>query len=81
MRKYPIHQTYVDIEAEPLVPLKTYYTQNPIPEGSTFEVLHEGRLLLFRIDQHFITDEKVSLINFLGEKDLTPPAGNVKIDL
>ena len=68
MKKYPIHQTYVDIEAKPLVPLKTYYTQNPIPEGSTFEVPYGGRLLLFRIDQHFISDEKVSLISFLGEK-------------
>ena len=71
MKKYPIHQTYVDIEAVPLEPLKTYYTQNPIPEGSTFEVHHEGRLLLFRLDQHFVSDEKTSLIEFLGEKNET----------
>lgn len=74
-----IHQTYVDIEANPLVPLKTYYTQNPISEGSTFEVQHGGRTFLFRLDQHFITDEKTSLIKFLGEKDLTSPAENVTI--
>ena len=67
-KRYPIHQTYVDIEAEPLVPLKTYYTQNPIPEGSTFEVPCGGKTLLFRIDQHFVTDETLSIIRFLGEK-------------
>ena len=68
MKKYPIHQTYVDVEAEILEPLETYYTLNPIPEGSTFEVLHEGRILLFRLDQHFVSDEKISLIKFLEEK-------------
>ena len=68
MKKYPIHQTYVDIEAEILEPLKTYYTQNPIPEGSTFEVQHGGRTLLFRLEMHYITDETTSLIEFLGEK-------------
>ena len=68
MKKYPIHQTYIDIEAEPLVPLKTYYTQNPILEGASFEVLHEGRVLVFKIDQHLVSDETLSLIKFLGEK-------------
>lgn len=68
IERYPIHQTYVDIEAEPLVPLKTYYTQNPIPEGSTFEVSCGGQTLLFRLDQHFVSDEKIFLIEFLGEK-------------
>lgn len=67
-KRYPIHQTYVDIEAEPLVPLKTYYTQNPIPEGSTFEASCGGKIFLFRLDQHFVTNEKISLIEFLGEK-------------
>ena len=71
MKKYPIHQTYVDIEAKPLVPLKTYYTQNPIPEGSIFEVQHDGRTLLFRLEMHYITDETTSLIEFLGEKNET----------
>ena len=64
---YPIHQTY-DLEAVPLVPLKTYYTKNPIPEGSTFEIRHQGKTFLFRLDQHFVLDEKISLIEFLGEK-------------
>ena len=66
MQKYPIHQTYVDIEAEPLVPLKTYYTQNPIPEGAVFEVSCRGRIFRFRLDQHFVSDEKLSIIEFLG---------------
>lgn len=65
---FPIHQTFVDIEAESLVPLKTYYTQNPIPEGATFKAQFGGHTFIFRIDQHFVTDEKISLIEFLGEK-------------
>lgn len=68
MKKFPIHQTYVDIEAATLEPLKTYYTQNPIPEGTTFEVSCGGKIFLFRLDQHFISNEKISLMEFLGEK-------------
>lgn len=68
-QRYPIHQTFVDIEAEPLVPLRTYYTQNPIPEGSTFEVSCGGQTFLFRLDSHFVSDEKISLIEFLGAKN------------
>ena len=60
-----IHQTYVDIEAEPLVPLKTYYTQNPIPEGRIFTVQYKDHILTFRLDQHFVSDEKVSLIKLI----------------
>lgn len=68
MKRYPIHQTYVDIEAEPLVPLKTYYTQNPIPEGRTFEIQYGNHTFVFRVEQHFVSDETLSLIKFLKEK-------------
>jgi len=64
-----IHQTFVDIEAKPLVPLKTYYTQNIIPEGGFFKVHYKGNTLLFRIEQHFITDEKLSLVELIDKKE------------
>jgi len=64
-----IHQTYVDIEAKPLVPLKTYYTQNPILEGKLFTVQHKDHILTFRLDQHFVSDEELSLIKLIDIAD------------
>ena len=65
-KRFAIHQTYVDIEALPLEPLKTYYTQNPIPEGTEFEVQYGGQTLRFRVDMHWITDEVVSVIELVS---------------
>ena len=49
--------------------LKTYYTQNLIPEGIPFEVQYGGCTFLFQVEQHFVSDETLSLIKFLGEKE------------
>lgn len=64
-QRFIIHHT-VDIGTGE--PLQTYYTQNPIPEDSTFEVSCGGKILLFRLEQHFISNEKLSLVEFLEEK-------------
>lgn len=61
-----IHKTF-DEETGEL--LKTYYTQNLIPEGGSFEVQYGGCTFLFRVEQHFVSDETLSLIKFLGEKE------------
>ena len=65
-KRFIIHQTYVDIEANPLVPLKTYYTQNPIPEGTEFEIQYGGQTLRFRVGMHWITDEVVSVVELVS---------------
>ena len=48
--------------------LPPYYTQNPIPVYSTFEVPYQGRILVFRLEQHYVSDETVSVIKILEEK-------------
>ena len=48
--------------------LTPYYTQNPIPVDTTFEVPYKGRILIFRLEQHYVSDETVSVIKFLEEK-------------
>ena len=65
-KRFPIHKTFVDIEAKPLVPLNTYSTPNPIPEGAEFEVQYEGQTLRFRMDVHWITDETMSAVELVG---------------
>ena len=64
-KRYPIHKIF-DLTTGEL--FKTYYTLNPIPENTTFEIQFEGRTLIFRLDQHFVSNEKISLVEFLGEK-------------
>jgi hypothetical protein len=44
---------------------REYYTQNPIPEGTEFEVQYEGQTLRFRMCMHWITDETVSVIELV----------------
>ncbi len=65
-KRFLIHKTFIDIEAKPLVPLKDYYTQNPIPEGTEFGVQYEGQTLRFRMDMHFVTDETRSVVELVG---------------
>lgn len=65
-KQFLIHKTFVDIEAKPLVPLKEYYTQNPIPEGAEFEVQYEGQTLWFRMGMHYVTNEVVSVVELVG---------------
>jgi hypothetical protein len=60
-----IHRTY---DPETGIPLKTYFTQNPMPEGTVFEISYGGCIFTFRIEQHFVSDETLSVIKFLGEK-------------
>lgn len=67
-QRFVIHNTVVDIEARIPEPLKTYFTQNPIPESSIFEVPCGGKTFLFRLSQHFVTNEKLSVMEFLEEK-------------
>lgn len=63
MQKYPIHKT-TDLETGK--PIKDYYTQNPIPEGTEFEVQYEGQTLRFRMGCHWVTSETVSVIELIG---------------
>ena len=65
-KRFAIHQTYVDLEVNPLVPLKTYYTQNPIQEGTEFEVQYGGQTLRFRMCMHWVSDEVVSIVELVG---------------
>jgi hypothetical protein len=61
-KRFPIHKT---IDWETGKPLKDYYTQNPISEGTEFEVQYEGQTLQFRMDAHYITDETVSVVKLV----------------
>ena len=45
---------------------REYYTQNPIPEGTEFEVQYEGQTLWFRMCMHYITDEVVSVVELVS---------------
>ena len=62
-KHYPIHKT---IDWETGDPLQDYYTQNPIPEGTDFEVQYEGQTLWFRMAMHYITDEIVSVVELIS---------------
>ena len=62
-KRFLIHKT---IDLETGKPLKDYYTQNPIPEGTEFEVQYEGQTLRFRMVIHWVTDETVSVVELVG---------------
>lgn len=62
-KRYLIHKT---IDFETGKPLKDYYTQNPIPEGTEFEVQYEGQTLRFRMDMHFVTNKTMSVVELVG---------------
>lgn len=62
-KRYPIHKTH---NLETGKPLKDYYTQNPISEGTEFEVQYGGQTLRFRICMHFMVDETVSVIELVS---------------
>lgn len=62
-KRYLIHKT-VDLETGK--PLKDYYTQNPISEGTEFEVQYEGQTLRFRMNMHFVTDKVTSVVELIG---------------
>jgi len=61
--RYLIHKTH---DPEIGQPLKEYYTQNPIPEGTQFEVQYGGQTLRFRMSMHWLTSETTSTIEFVG---------------
>ena len=62
-KRYLIHKTH---DPETNKPLREYYTQNPIPEGTGFEVQYEGQTLRFRMNMHWLTDETRSIIELVG---------------
>lgn len=45
---------------------REYYTQNPIPEGTKFEVQYGSQTLWFRMCMHYLTDETVSVVELVG---------------
>lgn len=61
-KRFLIHKTY---DSETGDPLQDYYTQNPISEGTMFEVQYEGQTLRFRVDMHFVTDETQSMVELV----------------
>ena len=61
--RYLIHKTH---DSETGKPLKDYYTQNPILEGTEFEVQYEDQTLRFRVDMHWVTDEVMSVVELVG---------------
>ena len=62
-KRFLIHKTR---DFETGEPYKEFYTQNPIPEGTEFEVQYEGQTLRFRMDMHYITDEVTSVVKLVG---------------
>ena len=62
-KRFLIHKT---IDLETGKPLKDYYTQNPIPEGTEFEVQYEGQTLRFRMDMHWLSIETRSIVELVG---------------
>lgn len=62
-KRFLIHKTY---DPETGKPLKDYYTQNPIPEGTEFEVQYEGQTLRFWMCMHWLSDEAVSVVKLVG---------------
>ena len=61
-KRFLIHKT---IDQETGKPLKEYYTQNPIPEGTEFEVQYGGQTLRFRMCMHWLSDETVSIVELV----------------
>lgn len=62
-KHYLIHKT---TDPETGKPMKDYYTQNPIPEGTEFEVQYGGQTLRFQMVDHWISDEVTSDIKLVG---------------
>lgn len=61
-KRYLIHKHTDPETGEP----KEFYTQNPIPEGTEFEVQYEGQTLRFRVVLHYLTNETVSVVELVG---------------
>ena len=61
--RFLIHKT---IDPETGKPEREYYTQNPIPEGTEFEVQYGGQTLRFRMCMHWLNDEVVSIVELVG---------------
>ena len=74
---YLIYKTH---DPETGQPLKEYYTQNPIPEGTTFEVQYGGQTLQFRMGCHWLSNETVSVIELVSVSSgvKRPRLGDVK---
>ena len=62
-KRFSIHKT---LDFETSEPYKEFYTQNPIPEGTEFEVQYEGQTLRFRMGMHYITNETRSDVELVG---------------
>ena len=62
-KRFLIHKTR---DFETGEPYKEFYTQNPIPEGTEFEVQYEGQTLRFRMDLHWIIIETRSSIELIS---------------
>ena len=60
--RYLIHKT---TDPETGKPGREYYTQNPIPEGTEFEVQYEGKTLWFRMGMHWISSETISTVELV----------------
>jgi len=67
MGKYPIHQTASgpDYMKPVVVGGKPVMTNNPIPEGTTFEVTHDGTLVRFQVDMNFYTDPNLVVMKVM----------------
>jgi len=61
MQRFLIHKITDSLNGE-----KEFYTQNPIPEGTEFEVQYEGQTLQFRVGCHWLSNETVSVIELIG---------------
>jgi len=44
---------------------KPVMTNNPIPEGTTFEVTHDGTLVRFQVDMNFYTDPNLVVMKVM----------------
>lgn len=62
-KRYLIHK---HIDPETGKTGREYYTQNPIPEGTEFEVQYEGQTLRFQMVMHYITIETRSVVELVG---------------
>ena len=62
-KRFLIHKT---IDPETGKTGREYYTQNPILEGTEFEIQYEGQTLRFRMDMHWLTIETRSIVELVG---------------